>query len=92
MSAPSTPINQMTTPFNAPPRIRAPVEYDGYDSNISSPGVCDADQLSPFMGILSDSPVRVVRPRNAPNAPRKAPKAKAFSKLRPNADIRLRRN
>lgn len=90
MSAPSTPTNQMTTPFNFPPlRIRAPVEHDGYDSNTSSPGVCDAGQLSPFMGIPSGSPVRVVHPRNAPNAPRKAPKAKAFSKLRPNVDIRL---
>ncbi len=90
MSAPSTPIDHMTTPFNAPPRIRAPLRYDGYDSNISSPGVCDAEQLSPFMGIPSGSPVRVVHSRNAPNAPRKAPKAKqAFAALRPNADIRL---
>jgi hypothetical protein len=92
MSAPSTPINQTTTPFNAPPRIRAPVEHDGYDSNISSPGVCDAGQLSPFMGIPSDSPARVVRSRKAPNAPRKVPKAKPFSKLRHNADICLRRS
>lgn len=91
MSAPSTPINQMTTPFNAPPRIRAPPEQDGYDSCMSSPGVCDAEQISPYMGIPSGSPVRVVQSRKAPGAPRKAPKAKPFGKLRHNADLPRRR-
>ena len=98
MSAPSTPKDQMTSPFNAfPLRIIAPTKFDGYDSNISSPGVCDVEQLSPFMGI----PAPIV----APNAPIKANNKRTrdvsdprvlfettpFSKLRHNSDIPKRR-